>query len=101
WVPSRESRAVQSWAQGTGAPRDGERPLDHQDAVVHGLTDSRSPPGFVCARALGVAQRPVDLVDQARLCFIRSGREGEVRVAAGLEQHAKLGVDTAPAPVAT
>ncbi len=81
------------------ARREGERPFDEQDAVVHDVADAGGDTGLVSARPLRVPGRPVDLVHDPRLRLVRRGGEREIRIAAGLEQDLQLGIDAAVATV--
>jgi hypothetical protein len=69
--------------------------LNHEDSVDHGLSDARPNAALVRASVIRVARRPVDLVHDPRLRFVRRGREGEIRVATGVEEDAELGIDPA------
>jgi hypothetical protein len=80
-----DGRAIDAKPQAARAASDRERPLDHEDAVVHGLTHASAYPHFVGARLLGITVRPIDLIDDTGLCFVGCRRKGEVGVAASLE----------------
>src|SRR5262249_2294498 len=76
-------------------PRESERPLDHQYAVDHNAPDACSNAAFVGTSSVRIAGGPVNLIHNCGLRFVRRGRKGEVRVAAGVEEHLELGVDSA------
>jgi hypothetical protein len=69
-----------------GLPGQRQRPLDQEQPVLVARADP-GPLAVLEAAPLGqVADRPVDLVDDVRLAGVGGRREGEVGVAAGLEQ---------------
>ena len=78
-----------------GPGRQGEGALDEEDAVAPHLADARPLAALVGALPGEVADGPVDLVDDVGLALVRRGGEGEVGVAAGVEEEGDLLVDAA------
>src|SRR3954471_15358634 len=70
WVFGGERGAVDAQGALVFAKSQPERPLNHQDAVVHHLTDTRPDAAFVSARALRIARWPIDLIDDVGLRLV-------------------------------
>src|SRR6266498_2752365 len=66
-VNCRERRVVDAQPELVRATRQRQGPLDHQNAIVHDLTDTRPDTLLVCARAGRIAGRPIDLIDDVWL----------------------------------
>src|SRR5690606_18557222 len=75
---------------------EGERPGDHEQAIVVAVPDARTLAGLVAAASREVADGPVDLVDHVGLARIGGRRERQIDVAAELVQYDELVVDATP-----